>query len=339
MLVVPRVRSTRSANGFTLVELLVVVGIIAVLISILLPSLAGARRAANTLNCESNLRQVGIAMLMYAQQNNGAIPGNGWTSSAFLYNIKGNKNYNCPNVCQVWDWQAPLAKLMGLQFDEGYTLASRQSRFLALCQYGPFQCAENDILAPPYASSPIQVVAPLISYNTALIFQMAYGSGDVTRFQKYINTGTYRPNLNKIGTSAAKIFMCDGGRWNDGSVVGPPDYNLSWDGSGQTGTMSPGGAYSDYGPWSAYTRAFAFTPNLTALYSMRHGARTQTKFLSELKFDALYFDGHVETLTAQEGMNPSLWMPKGTILPQTEMCDTAKEFYLPPGATQLNIAQ
>jgi prepilin-type N-terminal cleavage/methylation domain-containing protein/prepilin-type processing-associated H-X9-DG protein len=69
--------SPRPRRGFTLVELLVVVGIIAVLIGLLLPALGRARRQARAVVCLSNLRELAVVFHTYVNQNKGRAPGYG----------------------------------------------------------------------------------------------------------------------------------------------------------------------------------------------------------------------------------------------------------------------
>jgi prepilin-type processing-associated H-X9-DG protein len=77
--------STRNRVAFSLVELLVVMGIIAVLIALLVPALVAARRSSQSVQCASNLRQLSLALVNYATEYKGAFPPNSGDLQVFWY--------------------------------------------------------------------------------------------------------------------------------------------------------------------------------------------------------------------------------------------------------------
>ncbi len=82
--------STESVKNFTLVELLVVIAIIAILASMLLPALSKAREKAREISCNSNLKQLGTAFMMYLNDNNDLTP-----TVQSMYNGALSSNWPC----------------------------------------------------------------------------------------------------------------------------------------------------------------------------------------------------------------------------------------------------
>jgi prepilin-type processing-associated H-X9-DG protein/prepilin-type N-terminal cleavage/methylation domain-containing protein len=89
--------------GFTLVELLVVLAVLALMAAILLPSLSVARARARETDCRSRLHQIGLALRMYSDDNNGGFPSSlgtlysGWSFELIRY-LHKTPPYGCPDV-------------------------------------------------------------------------------------------------------------------------------------------------------------------------------------------------------------------------------------------------
>lgn len=95
-------RPSHVRHGFTLIELLVVVAIVALLAAILFPVFGRARETARRASCQSNLRQISLSTVQYAQDNDGRMPTNLVAGNIDIHTrlqpyIKSSQVFRCPS--------------------------------------------------------------------------------------------------------------------------------------------------------------------------------------------------------------------------------------------------
>ena len=317
-----RRRGPALANAFTLIELLVVVSIIALLISILLPSLRRARDQAKAVTCGSGIAGILRGMVTYAAEWNGWLPGSPGTSGSVLLGKSSpppeDEEFMPEAPTQIFDWAAPLiAGTAQLSSNR----ADRYEEFVEKL----FVCDANGYDSEPFFNYQIGPhgsfdVVKMNSYNTIRQFILwprtftpcpGTSWGECAPFVQAqfdpqiggLSTAPegYKPNLDRVANPSRKVFIADGSRYT--TPEGTIDHDIAWDGPA-------GGAFSNGGPtlFEDFLTAFNIGEPESA-YTYRHYSG------QDRAVEVGFFDGHAELMSRRLSRFPDPWWPTGSRIP------------------------
>lgn len=181
-------------RGFTLIELLVVIAIIAILASLLLPSLARAKAQGSQIACLNHVRQLNLAWMLYTQDHDDALPYN-MGAGEILEMLARGENYNWAS--SVLDWEA---KENNTNITHN-TEASLGTYVSAINRV--FRCPSDNVLSEEQRAAGFWERSRSISMNA-----MVGDAGEFTRGGTNVNNPSYRQYLKTSDFDAtAEIFV------------------------------------------------------------------------------------------------------------------------------------
>jgi prepilin-type N-terminal cleavage/methylation domain-containing protein/prepilin-type processing-associated H-X9-DG protein len=334
-------------RAFTLIELLVVVAIIALLISILLPSLQAAREQARRLTCGTMLKGFGTSLALYTAENADWIPGVNTTGVAVAAKKQAAySNFGIMHQSNVpvqnFDWMTPLVRY------DRVLPALRAERWQLL--WNTYCCPNTKNTrstlyaqpAPPDTSTFKPLTFPQCSYLMPANFSywgQKYYRARVASMEGLnydpppvfcavadnswnVLSEDYVSRMNRVGPPSSKVFVAEGTRYLPENDL-PLDFDINAEPSAY-------GAFTESTPWwsgcvawgvQAGSKTYAGTTvsrgsesngkNLPLSY--RHGKPGGTTAeRNGGRMNVVFFDGHVASLTDRESRELSMWYPTGS---------------------------
>lgn len=338
---VPANRNRGICTAFTLVELLVVIGIIAVLVGILLPTLSRAREAANSAKCAANMRTVAQAMLSYANDFNGWLAGP--RTSGTVWEPPGPNLDNAPNwgldsigPAETHLGTTPLQNVDSYSPTLGRMLKLPENdveRLKRLFEVDLF-CPSNDLYfgnniyndeGVPWNNSdhrsnsygtvihffawPVRETAPATGYPP--IIQRMTAANAVTY------PPSYAPKITKVGNPSAKAFLTEASRFAETSASTSLNPSLTYLSMNFARYQIEGGNFMGGAPWAPLNGSVAL-PTTSTFNSNWIGKITplarRLAWRHSARMNLAFFDGHVESRPVADTIKVNLYFPKGSVI-------------------------
>ncbi len=316
-------------SGFTLVEILVAVSIIALLLGVLVPVLGSVRGAAKSAGCAAMQRNLFMGVQNYANSNSDNLPGINTTGRKYLGSLGATTHIpemlfdSSPNTpTQTFDWISPS---IGLDANLDRNRARRTKQIFE--DLGcPSAGAFNDKLygfatdkTPDFQTLIDSEGIGQISYLSPGPFHLVGpappGAGTGRRYGwsgPAIPPQSYLPRLDRVGTQlSGKIFIADGTRYlTKGGIL---DFDIS---------PSPKyyGSFTSSSPIYSGSTAYGREPHHPQFNSERHESRSTYPYNKNLSYrhgggiNVTFLDGHVDGLSEAESKSDATrWYPRGSI--------------------------